>query len=94
MLWVVPIVLTPGECARLMATIDAHGPTAAPVTTPRGMNDDFTGGDTAFIDLEQSVRPVTGSALLFFHTQLHEGCEVTQGVKYAVRSDVMYRARA
>ncbi len=57
------------------------------------LNDDFGGGETTFNDLEHSVRPVRGSALLFFHTQRHEGCAVTSGVKYVVRSDVMYRAR-
>jgi hypothetical protein len=32
-------------------------------------------------------------ALLFQHQLLHEGSEVTSGVKYVVRSDVMYRTR-
>ena len=30
-------------------------------------------------------------ALLFQHRLLHEGAEVTAGVKYVVRSDIMYR---
>jgi hypothetical protein len=32
--------------------------------------------------------------LLFNHHLLHEGAVVTQGLKYAVRSDVMYRRKA
>ena len=30
-------------------------------------------------------------ALIFLHSLYHEGNEVTQGVKYVLRSDVMYR---
>ena len=31
-----------------------------------------------------------GTALLFEHGLIHEGAEVTAGVKYVLRSDVMY----
>jgi hypothetical protein len=37
------------------------------------------------------VRPKQGMALLFLHDLYHEGSEVTQGVKYVLRSDIMYR---
>lgn len=37
-----------------------------------------------------SVRPPTGSVVVFDHLLLHEGAEVTAGIKYAVRSDVIY----
>jgi hypothetical protein len=33
----------------------------------------------------------TGHALLFQHRLLHEGCPVRSGIKYVLRSDVMYR---
>ncbi len=56
------------------------------------LNDGFLGGETALLDLGVSVKPRAGMALLFQHAILHEGCEVTEGVKYALRSDVMYRA--
>jgi predicted 2-oxoglutarate/Fe(II)-dependent dioxygenase YbiX len=55
------------------------------------LNDGFQGGKTHFLDLEQTIEPRAGMALLFFHVLLHEGCEVTAGTKYALRSDVMYR---
>ena len=55
------------------------------------LNDDCDGGETDFPELGRTVRPRTGSALLFQHALLHEGCAVTRGVKYVVRSDVMYR---
>jgi prolyl 4-hydroxylase len=56
------------------------------------LNDGFGGGTTRFHDFDVDVVPRTGSALLFQHRLLHEGCEVTSGVKYVLRSDVMYRA--
>lgn len=57
------------------------------------LNQEFSGGDTAFLDLDVSIRPRTGMALLFQHRLLHEGSEVTEGVKYVLRSDIMYRRR-
>ena len=56
------------------------------------LNDEFTGGQTAFHDFDVTVRPKTGMALVFQHQLLHEGCVVTSGVKYVLRSDVMYAA--
>ncbi|MEO7330117.1 MAG: 2OG-Fe(II) oxygenase [Minicystis sp.] len=56
------------------------------------LNEAFTGGATSFLDFHEEIRPKTGRALLFQHAILHEGCEVRTGVKYAVRSDIMYRA--
>jgi predicted 2-oxoglutarate/Fe(II)-dependent dioxygenase YbiX len=55
------------------------------------LNECEGGGHTVFTDLELEVKPVPGTALLFNHRLLHEGARVTRGVKYAVRSDVMYR---
>ena len=58
------------------------------------LNDDFEGGETNFLELDVSIKPRTGSALLFQHPILHEGAEVTAGRKYASRSDIMYRRDA
>ena len=58
------------------------------------LNEGFGGGETTFHQFGVSVVPKTGTALLFQHFLLHEGCSVTSGVKYALRSDVMYRADA
>lgn len=55
------------------------------------LNDDFSGGTTDFPDLEKRIVPRAGMALFFQHRLLHEGCAVTDGVKYVLRSDVMYR---
>jgi predicted 2-oxoglutarate/Fe(II)-dependent dioxygenase YbiX len=54
------------------------------------LNDGFTGGETAFHDFDVEVSPIRGMALLFQHQLLHEGCAVKSGVKYVLRSDVMY----
>jgi hypothetical protein len=39
----------------------------------------------------RAIDPKPGRALLFQHFLLHEGSAVTRGVKYVMRSDVMYR---
>ena len=56
------------------------------------LNEGFGGGSTAFLDWDREVAPRLGSALVFQHRLLHEGCTVTSGVKYVLRSDVMYRS--
>jgi predicted 2-oxoglutarate/Fe(II)-dependent dioxygenase YbiX len=53
------------------------------------LNDGFTGGDTVFRDFR--VAPKQGDALLFVHDTWHEGAAVESGVKYVLRSDVLYR---
>jgi predicted 2-oxoglutarate/Fe(II)-dependent dioxygenase YbiX len=53
------------------------------------LNEGFEGGQTQF--KEFAVTPVRGEALLFVHETWHEGAAVTSGVKYVLRSDVMYR---
>lgn len=49
------------------------------------------GGATCFNDLELEVQPSTGAGLLFNHHLLHEGAPVLKGVKYVVRTDLLYR---
>ena len=55
------------------------------------LNEEFEGGETVFfVEPEVSIRPRAGSALFFQHPIIHEGTEVTAGVKYVVRTDLMY----
>ena len=58
------------------------------------LNDNFRGGQTRFYENNGTprlqVEPERGAALVFVHGQLHEGAEVIQGRKYALRTDVMY----
>jgi len=56
------------------------------------LNDDFAGGETDFFG--QSVTPKRGAAVIFPHEIRHEGRPVFAGVKYVLRTDVMYGARS
>ncbi len=61
--------------------------------------EDFKGGNTDFIDhkthkLKYSVRPEPGLCLIFRQANLdcyHLGTEVTEGLKYILRTDIMYK---
>ena len=53
------------------------------------LNDDFEGGETAFG--WDAVKPARGTALVFPHKVRHQGSPVIRGVKYVLRTDVMYR---
>lgn len=53
------------------------------------LNNDFGGGETDFRDFK--ISPQKGTAVLFVHDTWHEGAQVTYGVKYIARSDVLYR---
>ncbi len=56
------------------------------------LNGPRLGGETCFPDCDVTVRPSAGRALLFDHHLLHESKPLRAGLKYAVRSDVMFRA--
>jgi hypothetical protein len=55
------------------------------------LNGSSEGGQTAFPKIDASVSPTTGMALAFRHENWHEGKTVLGGVKYVIRSDVMYK---
>ena len=71
---------------------DAFGDRWSRLTFLVYLNDDFTGGETVFYYGKEKLRvaPKTGAALVFVHKQLHEGAVLETGVKYVMRSDVMY----
>lgn len=52
------------------------------------LNEEFSGGETGFKTFK--IKPEAGDALLFVHDTWHEGAEVTEGVKYVLRSDILY----
>jgi prolyl 4-hydroxylase len=59
------------------------------------LKEEFEGGCTTFfVQPEVSIRPRTGMALLFQHPLVHEGSIVISGVKYVLRTDLMYRDAA
>ncbi|GIL44592.1 hypothetical protein Vafri_2120 [Volvox africanus] len=85
---------------------DAYGDRWSRLTFLVYLNDDFEGGATTFYTPAQpgsgccleahSVRPVAGNILIFPHgdTQgslVHEGSAVTQGSKYVIRTEVLYK---
>lgn len=62
--------------------------------------DEFEGGDTLFYEHGPGIepprvvgrlRPRAGSLIVFDHALWHAGEQVTAGVKYIIRSDVLYR---
>jgi prolyl 4-hydroxylase len=53
------------------------------------LNDDYEGGETIFNEV--IIRPKKGSALIFLHDLEHEGSEVRTGIKYVLRTDIMFR---
>ncbi|KAL3799543.1 hypothetical protein HJC23_008670 [Cyclotella cryptica] len=63
------------------------------VTVHIYLNDKVKGGSTRFLcgTRYYDVNPKVGSVLIFDHDLLHEGSKVTSGVKYSVRTDIMYR---
>lgn len=59
------------------------------------LSERFTGGETTFFDgtedkLRLKIVPKLGQVLIFDHHQLHSGDPVMSGVKYVLRTDVMY----
>jgi predicted 2-oxoglutarate/Fe(II)-dependent dioxygenase YbiX len=58
---------------------------------------EFQGGQTRFYpdrwstEASRSVSPQTGMGIVFDHSLWHDGQPVTEGVKYVLRTDVIYR---
>ena len=54
------------------------------------------GGATTFIgkDKDHPCQPKCGSALIFTQNLVHEGSLVKEGIKYTMRTEVMYRPNA
>lgn len=68
------------------------------ITLQLYLNDGFEGGATRFLDprdeiLGVDVVPRAGSVLLFQHDCCHEGSLLVKGVKYAIRTDVMFTSK-
>lgn len=65
------------------------------------LNDNLEGGETTFFERRKKgskklitnriITPKTGMGLAFDHLLFHEGSVVTAGVKYVLRSDLVYR---
>ncbi|MFT4978683.1 MAG: prolyl 4-hydroxylase [Myxococcota bacterium] len=59
------------------------------------LSEDFSGGETSFDlpDGHRTVKPTTGTVIVFPHNIRHTGAVVTEGRKYVLRTDVMYARR-
>ncbi len=64
------------------------------VTVLLYLNEVTGGGETNILQWGVTYAPARGAVLLFDHNLLHEGAEVTEGHKYVLRTDVMYRRDA
>jgi len=67
------------------------------------LNDAFDGGHTNFLTgtnensvtgIAYSLKPKPGSCLVFMQDMLHEGTQLTSGVKYILRTDLMFECRS
>lgn len=56
------------------------------------LNEEYEGGETKFASGE-IITPKTGTALVFEHSQRHEGAALISGIKYVLRSDIMYKLK-
>jgi prolyl 4-hydroxylase len=58
------------------------------------LNSGCEGGQTRIEGPDDTleIQPETGLALLFQHRLLHEGAPVTSGVKYVLRTDIMFES--
>ncbi len=54
------------------------------------LNEGFLGGETLFRQGNLKISPKKGSAILFEHILWHQGIKVESGVKYVLRSDIVY----
>ncbi|MBT8154732.1 2OG-Fe(II) oxygenase [Epibacterium ulvae] len=64
------------------------------------LNDVVDGGGTSFADVfspyvftDFTIEPAVGKALMFHHPLSHRGDSINSGVKYILRTDVMFRAK-
>ncbi|GBC08919.1 hypothetical protein RclHR1_08490013 [Rhizophagus clarus] len=65
------------------------------VTLQLYLNEGFQGGETTFLNnllnAKVPVIPKPGRALVFEHNIFHEGSKLIDGIKYVIRTDVMYK---
>ena len=65
------------------------------ITIQLYLNEGFSGGNTTFMSMNENeenvgVVPKTGSILVFQHDIWHEGSLLEDGIKYSMRTDIMY----
>ncbi|CAB4423478.1 unnamed protein product [Rhizophagus irregularis] len=67
------------------------------VTLQLYLNEGYQGGETTFLNNSLNVRipvvPKPGRVLIFEHQLLHEGSKLIDGIKYVIRTDIMYKTQ-
>ena len=67
------------------------------VTVQIYLNEEFEGGETTFYDCEEKAayvhKPERGDILLFDQDIEHSGDDVISGIKYSMRTELMYEMR-
>ena len=53
------------------------------------LNSGFEGGETEFEN--NTITATTGTGLCFVHEIKHKGCSIDQGIKYVLRTDIMFK---
>lgn len=56
------------------------------------LNEKYKGGETKFRQDETVVIPKTGKALIFEHQLWHQGVTLVSGVKYVMRTDIVFKS--
>jgi hypothetical protein len=82
----------PGERhgAHWDTVVELGGGVRSLVTLVFYLNDGFEGGETSYPELERTIAPRAGRALLFQHRILHEATAVRSGEKLVLRTDILY----
>ena len=55
------------------------------------LNDNYEGGETTFNNV--TIQPKQGTALIFLHDLEHSGNSVKHGIKYVLRTDIMFKLK-
>ena len=55
------------------------------------LNEEMIGGETEFTKLK--IQPKTETAIIFKHERVHSGNIITKGLKYVLRTDIMYKSK-
>jgi predicted 2-oxoglutarate/Fe(II)-dependent dioxygenase YbiX len=66
---------------------------ASKITLLIYLNEDFEGGNTTLVLEGEEIEPKEGMLFLFEHRIMHCGRPVTEGTKYVLRTDVMYKLK-
>ena len=91
LLWLVEDVYSPADCARLIAEIERGRPELATNNPVHRDQDRLVVAHGAGV-LQRRLHGWPGLVAIFQHKLRHEGRPIVTGTRYAMRTDVLYRA--